>query len=299
VTIPAHGAVDYRPLFAEERQALLDLLRELADAEWARPTPCPGWTVLDLARHLLGDDMGLLARQRDDFFGIPPPAELPDEADFVRWLDALQDEWVRATRRLSPQLVVDLLAWTGPRVVETWQRQDPSELAASVSWASSGPVPRWLDQGRELSEQWIHRQQLHMALSHPVDLDSGTASAVLDTLKWAYPRRLASAPRPRGDMVSIIVLGSLKRHWVLEANGPEWEFVEGHGRRVVATLRLTTDQAWRLLTNNMPAAEQRHLEVTGDAVITEILVRTRAIIGLPNTAVQRLGRPGTGPSGTT
>lgn len=47
---------------------------------------------------------------------------------------------------------------------------------------------------------------------------------------------------------------------------------------------MTTEQAWRLLTNNMPAAGQGALTVSGDDAITAILLRTRAIIGAPKWA---------------
>jgi hypothetical protein len=40
-----------------------------------------------------------------------------DEDGFIRWLDDLQDQWVRATRRLSLRVVLDLLTWTGPQIV--------------------------------------------------------------------------------------------------------------------------------------------------------------------------------------
>jgi hypothetical protein len=67
----------------------------------------PG-TVLGLACHLLGDDLGLLARRRDHHVGTPPPEDL-SESEFIDWLDELQIEWVRAARRLSPHLVVEML----------------------------------------------------------------------------------------------------------------------------------------------------------------------------------------------
>ena len=47
---------------------------------------------------------------------------------------------------------------------------------------------------------------------------------------------------------------------------------------------MTTEQAWRLLTNNLPAAGRAHLAVSGDNAITGILLRTRAIIGSPKWA---------------
>ena len=100
-------------------------------------------------------------------FPRPPPrrafreAPGPDDAgetEFI-WLDGLQDEWVRAARRLSPRIVADLLAWAGPQVAETMRGEDPRARTADVSWAGTGPVPAWLDQARELSEYWIHHQQ--------------------------------------------------------------------------------------------------------------------------------------------
>ena len=54
-----------------------------------------------------------------------------------------------------------------------------------------------LDQARELSEYWIHRQQLLQGLGRPSDLRADLAGPVLDGLRWAYPYRLAQALRGR------------------------------------------------------------------------------------------------------
>jgi uncharacterized protein (TIGR03083 family) len=59
--------LDVSALFQAERERLLGLLVGLTADDWQRPTPCPGWTVLDLANHLLGDDLGWLARNRDGY----------------------------------------------------------------------------------------------------------------------------------------------------------------------------------------------------------------------------------------
>jgi hypothetical protein len=112
-----------------------------------------------------------------------PPDDLREEAEFVEWLDALQDGWVQASRRLSSRLVIDLLAWTGPQLERMFRDQDTTAWTASVSWAGSEPVPVWLDHARELSEYWIHRQQLRQALNRPPELATPTAAAVLDALR--------------------------------------------------------------------------------------------------------------------
>jgi uncharacterized protein (TIGR03083 family) len=54
-------------LFPEERRHLLELLNGLTAKEWAAPTVCPGWSVKDVAAHLLGGDLSELARGRDGF----------------------------------------------------------------------------------------------------------------------------------------------------------------------------------------------------------------------------------------
>ncbi len=134
---------DYAGLFGVERDRLGELLAGLGAADWERPSPCPGWTVLGLCCHLAGDDLGLLARHRDGYLGTPAPGGA-SETEFAGWLDELQAEWVRAARRLSPRLVTDLLAWAGPQIIATLRGQDPEALTASVSWpAPARTRPGW------------------------------------------------------------------------------------------------------------------------------------------------------------
>jgi uncharacterized protein (TIGR03083 family) len=280
--LPADAPWDYAGLFAVERGRLIELLGGLRASDWERPSPCPGWTVLGLCCHLVGDDLGLLARNRDGYHGTPAPAG--SEADFVAWLDELQAEWVRAARRLSPRLVTDLLRWTGPQISVTFAGEDLRARTASVSWAGPDLVPAWLDQARELSEYWIHRQQILQALGRRSDLRADLAGPVLDALRWAYPYRLASAAAEPGDTVSIMVTGPLARTWHLVAAETGWQFSDQPGPRLAGSLAMDAEQAWRLLTNNMPAAGQAALTVSGDDVITAILLRTRAIIGAPKWA---------------
>lgn len=286
---PEEGPGDVAGLFELERARLLELLGTVADDEWHAPTPCPEWTVLGLCCHLVGDDFAALSWHRDRYRGTPAP-DGATEPEFIAWLDHLQVEWVRAARRLSPGLAVDLLAWTGPQVADAFRREDQRARTAHVSWAGPDPVPVWLDHVREVSEYWIHRQQLLQALGRPSDLRPDVLGPVLDGLRWAYPYRLAAAPTPEpaepsepGDTVTIEIEGPVEATWHLVADGPAWAFRAEPGRRRVASLSMTTDQAWRLLSNNLPAADQRSLlDVTGDEDVAAILLRTRAIIGAPN-----------------
>lgn len=279
VPSPEHP-VEIAALFATERACLVDLLTTVADEEWQQPTPCPEWTVLGLCCHLVGDDFSLLSRHRDGYHGTPAPEGLA-EAEFIEWIDKLQIEWVHAARRLSPRLVVDLLDWAGPHLVDVFEQQDPEARTASVSWAGPDPVPVSLDQVRELSEYWIHRQQLLQALSRPPDLRADLLGPILDGLRWAYPYRLAAIGAQPGDFVSIEITGPVTASWLLVATGETWTFRTEPASRHVANLSMTTDQAWRLLTNNLPADEHPSLQLSGDEQIIDALRRTRAIIGTP------------------
>jgi uncharacterized protein (TIGR03083 family) len=283
ITPPAESSWDYPGLFAVERGRLNELLAGLNGADWERPSPCPGWTVLGLCCHLVGDDLGLLARHRDGYYGTPGP-DGATEVELVAWLDELQAEWVRATRRLSPRIAAGLLRWAGPQIAAAFRREDPHARTALVSWAGPAPVPKWLDQARELSEYWIHRQQILQALSRPSDLRADLAEPVLDGLRWAYPHRLAQARAQPGDTVAITVTGPVTLTWRLIATASGWEFGDQPGPRVVASLTMTTEQAWRLLTNNLPAAGKAPLPASGDTPIISILLQTRAIIGTPKWA---------------
>ena len=52
-------------LFPETLDALVDLLTDLSPDDWQKPTVCAGWTVKDIAAHLLGGEIGILSRKRD------------------------------------------------------------------------------------------------------------------------------------------------------------------------------------------------------------------------------------------
>ena len=275
------SSISLSTAFRVERGRLLDVLRSLEGADWLRPTRCPGWSVHGLGLHLLGDDLSFLSWQRDEHHGTPAPTSL-DEAGFINWLDALQVEWVHAARRLSPRLVVEMLEWLNSPVAQIVDAQDPGVIDSNVSWASKYPVPRWLDQVRELSERWIHRQQILEALGRPVDLDEDLVRPVLDGLRWAYPFHLGGVPRQPGTAVTISITGpELVDRWTLVSDGQQWQFGAATDTAAVAGIDATTNQLWRLLTNNLDSAEHGKPTTFGDEEITEVLLRTRAIIGNP------------------
>src|SRR5579872_2098801 len=108
---------------------LLDLLRGLAPADWRRPTVCRGWSVQDIAAHILDTQVRILSSGRDGHDGPRPETAPASYAELVRWLNLLNAGWVEAMRRASPTLLVEFLAITGPRLAEHVASLDPDAPA--------------------------------------------------------------------------------------------------------------------------------------------------------------------------
>ncbi len=147
---------------------MTSLLESLGPNEWALPTECPEYSVKGVATHILGDDLSLLSRQRDEAqnglsFLI---AELPG-SDFRTLLDTFNDCWVASARFLSPNLLVELLDLTGEWTAEYYESIDPLTEGESVGLfgARQGESsPFWQAIAREYLERWIHHSQIRRAL---------------------------------------------------------------------------------------------------------------------------------------
>jgi uncharacterized protein (TIGR03083 family) len=261
---------DTRPLIAEIHADLLALLGSLRDAGWAAPTEAGRWTVKDVALHLLDGDLVQLSIGRDgDLSGLLDSSG--DYREFVAALDAKNQRWVDAARGLSPRVVTGLLRWSGEQVRQYYTTVDLAGRA-HVSWASDGPVPRWLDLAREMTERWIHQQQIRDAVGQPGDHDR-FLPAVLATFAWAFPYQYRPGAPP-GTTVQID-FGSGGR-WLLTREQDGWVLGEGTAARPAATLRMPPRLAWRQLTGlPVPAGE---CTAEGDGRLAAPLLAVRGII---------------------
>ena len=90
------------------------LIRPLSDAEWATPSRCAGWTVGDVARHVVGS-MADVAAGRVDGLGTPEVTEREVAERAGRSAAELADECaeVRAAAATMATLFDDA-AWAAP-----------------------------------------------------------------------------------------------------------------------------------------------------------------------------------------
>ena len=147
--------IDTLPLYPGERSALLSVLGDLSPSDWEAPTVCPGWSVKDVAAHLLGDDIGRLSWGRDGYVNPAFAAGLDISTlpGLVAAIDRQNAVWVDGTRRISTRLLIDLLEMTGELTAAYFAGLDMSALGMPVDWAGPEPAPVWLDVAREYTER--------------------------------------------------------------------------------------------------------------------------------------------------
>jgi len=254
-----------------QRGRLLSLLTSLGDAQWAAPTAAPQWSVKDIALHLLDVDLSWLARDRDrDHTGVIAVPSRHEE--FVGRLAQRNQRWVEGARALSPRLVTDLLQWSGEQLDRYLGTVDLTR-ASSVYWA--GEVPLWFDLAREFTERWVHYQQIREAAApagHDHQQDD-YLPLVLRTFIWGFPHQY-QALAPAGTTVALEIadIGG----WILTRTATGWTLNEGQAAAPAASLKMTGEAAWRLLTGGR--YDTRAVQFSGEPTLADPLLSVRGII---------------------
>ena len=253
-------------LFPEMLDSLLDLLSGLSAEDWSKPTACALWSVKDIAQHLLGGDVSILSRKRDAFLFTGGPIQSWDE--LVTLINSLNDQWVKATRRLSPRLLCDLLRLTGTQVCECFQSLDPDALGEPVNWAGPGPAPVWLDLAREYTERWHHQQQIRDAVGKPGLKQPKFFAPALDAFVRALPHTYRDVQAAEGTAVALTISGDSGGRWSLLREQGRWNHYLGLDQDAQAEVVMDQEVAWRLFTKGISKHEARNrVTISGDQTL--------------------------------
>lgn len=262
----------FRPLLAE----LLHTLRGLEADDWERSTLAPTWGVRDVAAHLLDGDLRKIAVYRDAHV-LPLDGPIRSERELAVVINGLNATGVAYARRLSPRLIVDLLEMTGNWVAGVIEALPPHGRSIfAVSWAGESESENWMDTGREYTERWHHQMQIRNATARPLLLDPHWMDPLLDISVRALPHAYRGLAAPAGTAITLDVGGTTTGTWTLVRSDRDWQLRSGPIADAHAVVRLSADNAWRMLYN--APYDRAAIRIEGDAALAAPLLSTRSVI---------------------
>ena len=269
------------PLFPVLDQKLLALLRSLSPADWQRPTLARQWTVKDIAAHLLDGNLRTLSMLRDGYFGETPPDDPTSYAGLVSYLNRLNADWVRAARRLSPAVLVELLAQTGADYTACLASLDPLAPAAwPVGWAGETESLNWFHIARDYTEKWHHQQQMHVAVGGPGLLTPELFGPFAETCLRGLPHAYRHVAAPTGTVVQVRISSAAGGVWQLVKTATAWHLQPPDATAApAAEVELSPETAWPLFTKGLGPAEARtRARLTGNEQLGEAALHLLAVM---------------------
>ena len=268
------------PLFPELDRLLLELLRGLPPADWQRPTLARQWSVKDIVAHLLDGNLRTLSMLRDGHYGTAPADT--SYAGIVAYLNRLNADWVQAARRLSPAVLIELLAQSGAEYTAFLATLDPWTPAAfSVAWAGESESLNWFHIAREYTEKWHHQQQIREAVGQPAALMTKELfHPFIDTLLRGLPHAYRQMAAPLGTVVQVRIGTAARGVWQLVRAAEAWQMQPvGEAVLVAAEVVLSPEVAWQLFTKGLsPAAARPSVQLLGNQELAETALRLVAVM---------------------
>ncbi len=264
-------------LFPLLEARLIELLESLTPEDWSRRA-LPKWTVKDVAAHLLDGNLRRLSIGRDGYWG--ESFQGSSYTELVEFLNGLNADWVRAARRLSPRVLIDLLRLTGEQVSALVSNLDPHAPAVfPVAWAGEEQSANWFDIAREYTEKWHHQQQIREAVGRPGIMGRELYFPVLDTFMRALPVAYRNVTGEANTSLEIHVSGEAGGSWFLCHTDDRWRLSSSATGQVSTRVEIPQEIAWRIFTKGIDADTARaQVQITGIRELAEPLLAARAVM---------------------
>ncbi|MGN2639312.1 maleylpyruvate isomerase family mycothiol-dependent enzyme [Nocardia takedensis] len=185
-------------------RALRELVEGFDPAQWAAPSPCPGWTAHDVLAHIVGTESILDGAQAPEPTGTPAP--------YVRnEIGALNQRWVDHFRALSDADLLDRFDTVVAARTAALTAMTDAEFDAP-SWTPEGPGTYAKFMRIRVFDCWTHEQDLREIVARPGGTETEAAEIALEEmvgkLGYIVGKRAAA---PAGSTVTVILTGPLGR----------------------------------------------------------------------------------------
>ncbi|GEM_PF-2744829 len=241
-----------RRLIHQQSDGLAERLDQLSEADWARPTPCPEWTVADIVAHLSsGAQVQLRSLQRGLQGDDSPLFKDMSEREALTNAKLLLPVAARAADYRDEAAA--LLGF-----IDTLSPADMDKTA----WHQSGVHPLSWFMVQRLGETTMHRGDIHEALGDEFDYPAEVAEALLPMYIARLPRMYQ--PQTAGDVRALIAFG---RYGAVRIRAGAAEFVPDAGSYETLTLRADPAGLQRIVVGRLhprDALASGRLYATGD-----------------------------------
>lgn len=267
-------------LFPVLDQKLIQCLRSLTPEDWERQTISPKWTIKDIAAHLLDGNIRSLSMLRDGYFG-EKPENVNSYADLLDFLNGLNADWVKAMRRISPQLLVEMLEITGKAYCAHIASLPPFETATfSVAWAGEQVSLNWFHVAREYTEKWHHQQQIRLAVGQEAELYRPELfHPYLETSMLALPHHYRNLDADSDTLIHFQITGEAGGDWWLMRKADSWTLVTQPDKGADATVSIPGEIVWRIFTKGIRRDEAQQLvQISGKKYLGEHALSMLAVM---------------------
>jgi Mycothiol maleylpyruvate isomerase N-terminal domain len=256
----------FRPLDA----SLIDLLKSLSPEEWQAQTVAKLWKVKDVAAHLLDGNIRTLSIQRDGFFG-EQPGDIKSYQDLVTWLNQLNADWVKSSKRISPKVMILLHEAISHQTCTYYESVDLNTKAIfSVAWAGERESQNWFHIAREYTEKWLHQQQIRDAVNKPGILTQKFYSPFLETVMRALPFTFKNVETSVDTAIQLDIVHEVVDTWYLVKRASGWELHKEKPALIASHVHLEGHAAWKLFSKSWRAEDVRaYVKITGDQRLGE------------------------------
>ena len=262
---PKSIPVEVSHLFKTLDEKLISLLESLSDQDWTKQTVAIKWKVKDVASHLLDGNLRTLSMQRDGYFG-EKPVGVHDYQELVNWLNRLNSDWVQATHRISPSVLIALHKATGPDVSAYYASLDPWQPAVfAVDWVGDKTSYNWMHLAREYSEKWHHQQQIRDATDKPGIMTREFFYPAIATFMLALPHTFRRVEADPGTNIQVEVTGEAGGCWFLSRKENQWQLSTEPIENPDAKVKIPPEISWKLFSKSLRANEvMSHIEISGN-----------------------------------
>jgi len=245
-------------------ELLITLLQSLTAAEWQAQTVARLWKVKDVAAHLLDGNIRVLSMLRDGYFG--EHTNVDNYEGLVEYLNSLNADWVKAMKRVSPQMLILLHQVTGPMYCRYYASLNPLDLSPfAVGWMGERESTNYTHIAREYTEKWLHQQQIRDAVGKPGLMTKELFHPFIGTFMLGLPHTYRNIQAEEGTVVQVTVTSDIGDSWFLLHSNGRWQLAADCTKPADAEVYIEPAIAWKLFSKSIrPEQVMDELTLSGN-----------------------------------